>query len=42
MPIYSIHAGDIEEGDDYHFETFKTYYGLNPDAKVIFYWKDSY
>ena len=42
MPIYSIHAGDIEEGDDYHFETFKAYYGLNPDAKVIFYWKDSY
>ena len=42
MPIYSVHGGDIEEGDDYHFETFKEYYGLNPEAEVYFYWKDSY
>ena len=42
MPIFSIHSADIEEGDDYHFETFKEYYGLNPEAKVYFYWKDSY
>lgn len=42
MPIYSIHAGDIEDDDVYHFDTFKAYYGLNPNAKVIFYWKDSY
>ncbi len=42
MPIYSIHSADVEEGDDYHFETFKQYYGLVQDAKVIFDWKESY
>lgn len=42
MPIYSIHSGDIEEGDDYHFETFKAYYGLNEDTNIIFYWKEAY
>ena len=42
MPPYSIHGGDIEEDDTYHQETFKAYYGLNPEQKLIFYWKDSY
>ena len=42
MPIYTIHGADIEEDDVYHFETFKAYYGLNPDANVTFYWKESY
>lgn len=42
MPIYTIHGADIEEDDVYHFETFKAYYGLNPNANVIFYWKEKY
>ena len=42
VPPYSVHGADIEEGDTYHFETFKEYYGLDPDQKIIFYWKDSY
>ena len=38
FPIYSIHGADIEEGDDYHFETFKEYYGLPQDTdKIVFY-----
>lgn len=42
MPIYSIHSADIEEWDTYHMDTFKEYYGLNPDMKVIFYYKEGY
>lgn len=42
MPVDSIHSADVEVGDDYHFDTFKMYYGLNPNAVVIFEWKDSY
>lgn len=42
FPIYTIHGADIEEGDTYHFETFKEYYSLPQDAdKIIFYYKDS-
>ncbi|MFI3284173.1 MAG: DUF6056 family protein [Erysipelotrichaceae bacterium] len=42
MPIMSIHSADVEEWDTYHMETFKEYYGLNPDMEIIFYYKDSY
>lgn len=42
MPPYSVHGADIEEGDTYHFETFKEYYGLAEDTTIIFEWKDSY
>ncbi len=42
MPPYSIHGADIELGDDYHFETFKEYYGLGKDTNIVFEWKDSY
>ncbi len=42
MPIYSVHAADIEEGDTYHFDTFKEYFGLAPDCTIIFEWKESY
>ena len=38
MPPYSVHGSDVEEGDTYHFDTFKEYYGLNPSQKIIFYW----
>jgi hypothetical protein len=37
MPIYTIHSGDIEEGDSYHEETFLLYYGLNPEATIHMY-----
>ena len=39
MPIFSVHGADIEEGDDYHFETFKAYYGLSPDCVIHFYFE---
>ena len=42
MPPYSVHGADIEDGDDYHFETFKAYYGLAMDANIVFEWKESY
>ena len=42
MPPYSVHGGDIEEDDVYHQETFKAYYELDLNQKLIFYWKDSY
>ena len=39
FPIYTIHSGDVEIGDTYHFETFKEYYKLPQDAdKIIFYY----
>ena len=42
FPVYSIHGGDIEEGDTYHFETFKEYFRLPQSAdKIIFYYEDS-
>ena len=42
FPVYSIHGGDIEEGDTYHFETFKEYFKLPQSAdKIIFYYEDS-
>ncbi len=42
FPVYSIHGADIEEGDTYHFETFKEYYGLPQSAdKIIFYYEES-
>ena len=38
FPANSIHGGDVEEGDTYHFETFKKYYGLPQSAdKIVFY-----
>ncbi len=37
MPPLLVHSADIEAGDEYHFEVFKAYYGLNPDADVIFF-----
>lgn len=42
MPPLSIHSADVEDWDTYHQETFKEYYGLSPEQKLIFYWKDSY
>ncbi|MEG0176125.1 DUF6056 family protein [Anaerorhabdus sp.] len=39
MPTGFIHSADIEEGDDYHMEVFKEYYGLNPDVKLVFFKK---
>ena len=42
MPIMSIHSADVEEWDVYHMDTFKQYYGLNKDMKVIFYYKEQY
>ena len=42
MPPYSVHGSDIEEGDTYHFDTFKEYYGLDANQKIFFYWKNSY
>lgn len=42
FPVYTIHGADIEEGDSYHFETFKEYYQLPQDAdKIIFFFKES-
>ena len=42
FPVYSIHGGDVEIGDTYHFETFKEYYGLPQSAdKIIFYYEES-
>lgn len=42
FPTLTVHGADIEDGDTYHFETFKEYYKLPQDAdKIIFYWKDS-
>lgn len=42
MPYKSIHSADVEEGDTFHQEAFKAYYGLSPEMQVIFYWKESY
>ena len=42
FPVYTIHGGDVEDGDTYHFETFKEYYGLPQSAdKIIFYYEES-
>ena len=41
FPVYTIHGGDIEPGDSYHFETFKEYYQLPQAAdKIIFYYEE--
>lgn len=41
FPIYTIHGGDVEPSDTYHFETFKDYYGLPQSAdKIIFYYME--
>lgn len=37
FPIFTIHGGDIEPGDTYHFETFKDYYQLPQSADKIFF-----
>lgn len=39
-PIYSIHSGDIEAWDIYHMDTFKSYFGLNPDMVLYFYYPE--
>ncbi len=36
MPEGLVHSADIEFGDDYHFEVFKKYYGINEEAIVTF------
>ena len=41
FPQGTVHSVDIEQGDSYHFDTFKKYYGLNPDATIIFDWDPS-
>ena len=41
FPQGTVHSVDVEQGDDYHFDTFKKYYGLNPEASVIFEWDPS-
>lgn len=41
-PIYTIHGADIEEGDDYHFDTFKEYYHLPQSSdKITFYYQET-
>ena len=42
MPPLSVHGADIEIGDDYHFETFKQYYGLPMDDNIIFEFAENY
>lgn len=42
MPPLTVHGADIEIGDDYHFETFKEYYGLPMDDDIIFEFAESY
>lgn len=37
MPKGYIHSADIEEGDDYHMEVFKEYYGLNLNVHLVFF-----
>ena len=37
FPIYTVHGGDIEPGDTYHFETFKEFYNLPQSADKIFF-----
>ena len=39
MPEESIHSADIEEGDTYHQNSFKEYYGLPETTKLVFYKK---
>ena len=41
FPPFTVHGADIEEGDTYHFETFRNYYELPQDPdKIIFYCED--
>ena len=38
FPENALHSIDIEEGDDYHFRTFKKYYNLPQNAEnIVFY-----
>jgi len=41
MPIYTVHAQDIEDDDTYHQDVFKEYFNLNPDGKLHFYYKEN-
>lgn len=41
MPIFTVHSADIEDWDTYHQKVFKEYYGLNPDLKLHFYYKQN-
>lgn len=42
MPVMSVHSADIEEGDDYHMQVFKEYFGLPETTKLQFYYKEKY
>ena len=37
FPIFTVHGGDIEPGDTYHFETFREFYNLPQEADKIFF-----
>lgn len=42
FPKDSIHSADVVDGDTVHDEAFKTYYGLNPDSTLHFYYLKDY
>ena len=41
-PIDWVHAADVVEGDDYHMEYFRTYYYLEEDLVLHFYYLQNY
>ncbi|MDO4193174.1 MAG: DUF6056 family protein [Erysipelotrichaceae bacterium] len=41
-PVDWVHSADVVEGDTYHEEYFKTYYGLQQDVKLNFYYLPEY
>ena len=41
-PVDWVHSADVVEGDAYHEEYFKTYYGLQQDVKLNFYYLPEY
>lgn len=40
IPDDSIHSANIEEDNEYHMQTFKEYYGLPENMKIVFYNKE--
>ena len=40
IPDEDLHSANIEEDNEYHMQTFKEYYGLSQELKVIFYNKE--
>lgn len=40
MPASTVHSANIEEGDTYHEDVFKEYYGLDPDMILRFFFKN--